>query len=169
MMVNAIIGPDNPKVKKNFELPRTLVDVLFERSRSTRIPAVTLVQRALEDYFGKTSLIADEGEPSKVGANELRATLKEALAEYHQSLPISIDARRRTQLDSLANQLGFAETSHLVEDLARRAVANPTAAESFLYSDLERSEMNEVKASDEARPKVKRIPKSHIKTAQSGT
>lgn len=91
-------------------------------------------------------------------ASLMRTMFRDVLAEFHEAISVKINERRRAQLDAVARQLGFHQTSHLLEDLARRAAEDPRAAEAFLFDDLTRDALDEARAQLQAEKQIQSKP-----------
>ena len=160
MAMDTAIGPDNPKVKKMFELPLSLANALEEAAILFRVSQVSLAQKAIERHLTQieAGLIpaSTESETQQqtlqphLESEQMRATLRDVIAEvFVHSIAVPINSRHRTQLDVLARDLGYPETAGLLEDLGRRALENPRDAENFLFSQYKKAGMDLAKDFEE--------------------
>jgi len=152
-------GYDEPTVKRHFDLPESLNERLVNHSKRTKKAAVRIVQDALERMLAPDAkagesngyIIQGDADASPLfDSHNLEVTLRSVLSDVLvHSVPVSVDRVRRVRLEKLAQDFGFADERDLLQDLAFRALENPKAAESFLFSQLEQASAATVAAENE--------------------
>lgn len=148
-----------PLVKREVRLPESLNTRLINAARDRKSDISDVLRMALDKELSEPE--TSPSRPSKAEPpSDFESTLRNVLSDVLvNSIPVTVDRVRRSRLESLAEELGFAHVEDLVQDLAFRAIENPKNAASFLFSGIEESAIVAVQT-DEHRSKTRKTSKT---------
>jgi hypothetical protein len=130
---------EEPPVKKNFDLPRVLVEELASAAQKRRQPVVAIVRTALE----KELELDNDFDPRHrktppVKQSDLKAAMLEALEEHEKANSnihrITLSAELNKKLVAASKNAGFAAPAQLVEEVLRVLLREPAQLSELIMS-----------------------------------
>lgn len=123
---------DKP-VKKNFDLPKDLVEELQSAAKNRKQPAVAIVRMALEKELGITS----DAQPKSravptISEAAIEKALLSALAKHHEketvdanSYVVELAPDLKSKLEAVSESAGFVEPGDFIEEVMRVMLRDP--------------------------------------------
>jgi hypothetical protein len=130
---------EEPPIKKNFDLPKALVEELASAAQKRRQPVVAIVRTALEKELGLDSnLKPSHNKKQPVKQSDLKAAMLKALEEHEATNPnihrISLSPELNKKLEAASKNAGFAEAAQLIEEVLRVLLREPAQLRELIMS-----------------------------------